>query len=108
MAQKYDKSDKKSNYEYEFRSDYNSDWEIHKNYINDFDAYEAMLLGKVYDSVSGSVDSSKITDSYAMTLAKERADRVIAKTPDGETQSVGKADVGKTRFKTTTTFRTQR
>lgn len=98
MAQKYDKSDKKSNYEYEFRSDYNSDWEIHKNYINDFDAYEAMLLGKVYDSVSGSVDSSKITDSYAMTLAKERADRVIAKTPDGETQSVGKADVGKARF----------
>lgn len=88
----------KDNYEYEFKSDYTSDWEVHRNYIQDFDAYEAMLLGKVYDSVSNSVDGSKITDSYATTLAKERADRVIAKTPEGETQSVGKADVGKAAF----------
>lgn len=85
-------------FEYKYRSDYVSDWDIHKNYINDFDAYEAMLIGKVYDSVSGSVDGSKITDSYAMTLAKERADRVMAKTPDGETESAAKADVGKAAF----------
>lgn len=85
-------------YTYEFKADYTSDWEIHRNYIQDFDAYEAMLLGKVYDSVSNSVDGSKITDSYATTLAKERADRVIAKTPEGETQSVGKADIGKAAF----------
>lgn len=93
------KSDPNSlKYEYLYKADYESDWSIHKNYITDFDAYEAMLLGKVYDSVSGSVDGSKITDSYAMTLAKERADRVIAKTPDGETESAGKADVGKAAF----------
>lgn len=86
------------NYEYEFKNDYTSDWDIHRNYIQDFDAYEAMLIGKVYDSVSNSVDGSKITDSYATTLAKERADRVIAKTPEGETESAGRADVGKAAF----------
>ena len=91
-------NDKKSQYESEFRKDYESDWDLHKNYIQDFEPFEAMLLGQVYDTVSKSVDGSKITDSYAMTLAKERADRVIAKTPEGETQSVGKADVGKAVF----------
>lgn len=85
-------------YEYEFKEDYASDWDIHRQYIQDFDAYEAMLIGKVYDSVSNSVDGSKITDSYATTLAKERADRVIAKTPEGETESAGRADVGKAAF----------
>ncbi len=85
-------------YEYEFKNDYTSDWDIHRAYIQDFDAYEAMLIGKVYDSVSNSVDGSKITDSYATTLAKERADRVIAKTPEGETESAGRADVGKAAF----------
>ena len=85
-------------YEFQYKSDYESDWDVHKNYIQDFDSYEAMLMGQVYDSVSNSVDGSKITDSYAMTLAKERADRVIAKTPDGETESAGRADVGKAAF----------
>ena len=85
-------------YQYQYRKDYESDYDIHRNYINTFDPYEAMLVGQVYDSVSGSVDGSKITDSYAMTLAKERADRVIAKTPDGETKSAGRADVGKAAF----------
>lgn len=98
MAKKQENSGKKSNYECEHRADYVSDWELHKNYIQDFDAYEAMVVGKVYDSVSNSVDGSKITDSYAMTLAKERADRVIAKTPEGEVESAGKADVGKAAF----------
>lgn len=85
-------------YEYEFKQDYLNDWDIHRNYITTFDAYEAMLLGQVYDSVSNSIDGSKITDSYATTLAKERADRVIAKLPDGVTESVGRADVGKAAF----------
>lgn len=92
------KEDTKSAYEYEFKSDYESDWDLHRNYIQTFDAYEAMLIGSVYDSVSKSVDGSKITDSYATTLAKERADRVIAKLPEGQTESVGKADVGKAAF----------
>lgn len=98
MAYKKGKEDKKSAYESQYKGDYESDWDIHRQYISDFDAYEAMLLGQVYDSISKSVDGSKITDSYAMTLAKERADRVIAKLPEGETQSVGRADVGKAAF----------
>lgn len=89
---------KAKQYEYEYKKDYEADWDIHRNYINTFDAYESMLLSQVYDSVSGSVDNSKITDSYAMTLAKERADRVIAKLPEGETKSVGRADIGKATF----------
>lgn len=89
---------KAKNYEYKFKSDYESDWDIHRSYIQDFDSYEAMLIGQVFDSTSKSVDGSKITDSYAMTLAKERADRVMAKLPDGETQSVGRADIGKAMF----------
>lgn len=105
MADKYTKTDAKTGktsrenpYEYEYKRDYQEDWDIHKNYINSFDAYEAMLLGVVYDSVSSKIDNSKITDSYATTLAKERADRVIAKLPDGVTESAGKADVGKGMF----------
>ena len=95
MAQKEQKYDK---YQYQYKKDYESDWDIHSNYINTFDAYESMLLSQVFDSVSGTTDNSKITDSYAMTLAKERADRVIAKLPDGETKSVGRADIGKATF----------
>lgn len=82
----------------EYKQDYMSDWDIHRNYIQTFDAYEAMLIGQVYDSVSNSVDGSKITDSYATTLAKERADRVMAKLPEGQTVPIGKADVGKAAF----------
>lgn len=89
----------KSEYEVEFKQDYISDWDIHSSYVDqNFDAFEAMVIGQVYDSVSNSVDSSKITDSYASTLARDRADRVVAKLPDGETESVGRADIGKAMF----------
>jgi hypothetical protein len=84
--------------EYSYKKDYENDWETHSNYILSFDAYEAMLISQVFDSVSKSVDSNKITDGYATTLAKERADRVIAKLPEGSTESVGRADVGKAAF----------
>lgn len=95
---KKQKDPRAAQFEYEYEKEYNSDWDIHKDYINGFDPYEAMLLGQVFDSVSASVDGSKITDAYSSTLAKERADRVIAKHPDGLTVSVGKADVGKAAF----------
>lgn len=88
----------KDNYEVDFRKDYEDDWLIHRNYINTFDAYEAMLIGQVYDSVSNSIDGSKITDSYAATLAIERAARVMGKLPDGLTEPTAKADVGKAAF----------
>lgn len=84
--------------EYSYKKDYESDWDVHRQYISEFDAYEAMLQSQVYDSVSRTVDGSKITDGYATTLAKERADRVMAKLPDGVTESVGRADAGKAAF----------
>ena len=89
------KNDTKSLYEFEYKTDYVNDWDIHSNYISNFDPYEAMLIGEVYDSVSRKVDGSKITDSYATTLAIERAARVMGKLPDGVTESVAKADAGK-------------
>lgn len=98
MAKYNEDTEKKSAYEVEFKSDYESDWDVHKNYIQNFDPWEAMLVGTVYDSVSNKVDGSKITDSYATTLSRDRADRVMAKLPEGETESVGKADVGKAAF----------
>jgi len=89
----------KEQFEYQYKKDYQEDWDIHRKYIsNNFDSWEAMLLGQVYDSVSKSIDGSKITDSYAMTLAKERADRVVAKLPEGQTLPIGKADLGKAAF----------
>jgi hypothetical protein len=81
-----------------YKKDYMSDWDVHQSYISTFDAYEAMLIGQVYDSVSNSVDGSKITDSYAATLAIERAARVMGKLPDGQTEATAKADQGKAAF----------
>lgn len=98
MASQNTKSKKYDKFEFKFKSDYSSDWDIHRNYISTFDAYEAMLIGQVYDSVSNSVDGSKITDSYAATLAIERAARVMGKLPDGVTEATAKADQGKAMF----------
>lgn len=93
------KNKPKEQFEYQYKKDYQEDWDIHRKYVSDnFDAWEAMFLGQVYDSVSKSIDGSKITDSYAMTLAKERADRVVAKLPEGQTIPIGKADLGKAAF----------
>lgn len=87
-----------SQFEYQYKKDYEEDWDAHQDYITSFDAYEAMVISKVYDTTSRSVDGSKISDGYATTLAKERADRVIAKLPEGTTESVAKGDVGKAAF----------
>lgn len=84
--------------EYEYKTDYLSDLEIHDNYIKEFDAYEAMLLGQVYDSVSKSINNSTITDSYASTLAIERAARVMGKLPTGMVEAAAKSDTGKAAF----------
>lgn len=92
------KIDVPAHLQFKAKADYASDWEIHRQYIVTFDPLEAMLIGQVYDSVSNSIDGSKITDSYSATLAKERADRVVAKLPDGNTESMGKGDVGKAAF----------
>ena len=102
MAETSDKSEKKydipQQFKYKYHAEYSADWDVHRHYTETFDAYEAMLQGTVYDSVSKSIDGGRITDSYATTLAKERADRVIAKLPEGQTVPMGKADVGKAAF----------
>lgn len=85
-------------FKYKYHADYTSDWDNHRLYIQTFDAYEAMLMGQVYDSVSNSVDGGRITDSYATTLAKERADRVMAKLPTGNVMSLYKSKVGQAAF----------
>lgn len=85
-------------YKYKYEADYQADWDNHRFYTQSFDAYEAMLMGQVYDTVSQSVDGGRITDSYTTTLAKERADRVMAKLPTGNVVSMFKSDVGKAVF----------
>lgn len=89
---------KKTDNEYQYKTEYLEDLEVHDNYIKEFDAYEAMLIGQVYDSVSKSISSSSITDSYASTLAIERAARVVGKTPDGRVEAAAKKDSGKAAF----------
>lgn len=93
-----DKKESKSVQEYGYKKDFKNDLEAHDNYIAEFDSLEAMLVGKVYDSVSKKINNSSITDSYAATLAIERAARVIGKLPEGQTQATGKKDVGKALF----------
>jgi hypothetical protein len=86
-------------YEYQWKKDYEEDWFIHRQVITNFDALEAMSNGMVFDSVSNSVDTgARITDSYARTLARERANRVMGKLPDGVTEPMGKNDEGKAAF----------
>lgn len=84
--------------EYTYKRDYQEDWDVHRNYVQNFDAFEAMLLSEVWDSVSKSIDGAKMTDGYTTTLAKERSDRVMAKLPDGVTESSGRTDIGKAAF----------
>jgi hypothetical protein len=82
---------------YEFEKDYRSDLDQHDNYIADFDAYEAMLVSKTYDSVSRQTKNG-ITDSDAATMIIERSARVVGQLPDGEVVAAGKKDKGKAAF----------
>lgn len=79
---------------YEYINDFNSDLEVHDNYIIDFDAYEAMLISKTYDSVSKQ-SKNGITDSGAATMIIERAARVVGQLPEGVVSAAGKKDKGK-------------
>lgn len=82
---------------YEYMSDYRTDLDMHDKYIVDFDAYEAMLISKTYDSVSRETKSG-ITDSDAATMIIERSARVVGQLPDGEVEAAGKKDAGKALF----------
>jgi hypothetical protein len=80
--------------EFLLKRDFQEDLSAHDDYIVDFDAYEAMLLSKVYDSVSKKTTNS-ITDGESATLAIERAARVVGQLPTGQVKAAGKKDNGK-------------
>ena len=77
--------------------DYREDLDAHDAAIVDFDAYEAMHMGKVFDSVSRTT-SNGLTDSMTSTIYLERAARVAGKLPEGEMKAFGKKDYGKGLF----------
>lgn len=77
--------------------DYKEDLQSHDDAIVDFDAYEAMHLGKTYDSVSKET-SNGLTDMMTATIYLERAARVAGQLPGGEVQAFGKKDTGKGMF----------
>jgi len=97
MAKETKDDTKKSESYYEYEKDYRSDLDVHDNYIIDFDAYEAMLISKTYDSVSKQTKNG-ITDSDAATMIIERSARVVGQLPEGEIKAAGKKDAGKALF----------
>jgi hypothetical protein len=77
--------------------EYNEDLQAHDSAIEDYDAFEAMHMGKTYDRTSRTT-SNGLTDSATATIYLERAARVAGKLPDGEMQAFGKKDYGKALF----------
>lgn len=75
-------------------SDFKHDLDAHDNYITDFDAYEAMLMSRTYDSVSRQTKNG-LTDSATRTIYLERAARVVSQLPTGNLTAAGKKDDGK-------------
>lgn len=77
--------------------DYSEDLEAHDAATTDYDAYEAMDMGKTYDPESRKTGNG-LTDNMTSTIYLERAARVAGQLPDGETQAMGKKDYGKGMF----------
>lgn len=82
---------------YEYEKDFRSDIDMHDKFIVEWDAHEAMLISKTYDSVSKQTKNG-ITDSEAATMIIERSARVVGQLPEGETEAAGKKDAGKGLF----------
>lgn len=82
---------------YQYEAEYRADLETHDRYIAEFDAYEAMLVSKTYDSVSRQTKNG-ITDGDAATMIIERSARVVGQLPSGETEAAGRKDKGKALF----------
>lgn len=84
--------------DYKFiRRDYNEDLKAHDDAIQDFDAFEAMHMGKTFDTTSRQTKNG-LTDNATATIYLERAARVAGKLPDGEMVAFGKKDYGKALF----------
>jgi hypothetical protein len=82
---------------YQWKKDYQSDLDMHDRFIAEWDANEAMLLSKTYDSVSKKTQNG-ITDGEAATMVIERSARVVGQLPDGVIEAAGKKDRGKAIF----------
>lgn len=80
-----------------YRRDFDEDLTAHDNAIENFDAYEAMHMGKTYDQTSKETKNG-LTDSATATIYLERAARVAGKLPEGEMLAFGKKDYGKALF----------
>lgn len=65
----------------------------HDNYIQNFDAYEAMLISRPFDSVSKKIQNG-ISDGRTATIYQERAARVCGQLPTGNMKAAGKKDTG--------------
>jgi len=79
---------------YPYDSEYRSDLETHDQFIEEWDAHEAMLISKTYDQVSKQTKNG-ITDSEAATMVIERSARVVGQLPAGVTEAAGRKDRGK-------------
>lgn len=77
-----------------YTQEFNTDLNNHDYYISDFDAYEAMLASRTWDSVSQKTKSG-ITDGATTTIYLERAARVVGQLPTGQVSAFGKKDKGK-------------
>lgn len=75
------------------RRDFRYDLLAHDNYIQNFDAYEAMLISQPYDSVSKKVQNG-LSDGRTTTIYQERAARVVGQLPTGNVMAAGKKDQG--------------
>lgn len=80
-----------------FKRDYDEDLSAHDTAIENFDAFEAMHMGKTYDQKSRETKNG-LTDSATATIYLERAARVAGKLPEGEMLAFGKKDYGKALF----------
>lgn len=80
-----------------YQRDYNEDLSAHDTAIENFDAFEAMHMGKTYDQKTKETKNG-LTDSATATIYLERAARVAGKLPEGEMLAFGKKDYGKALF----------
>jgi hypothetical protein len=87
-------SSQDDSYSRQVYSDFKHDLDAHDSYITEFDAYEAMLMSRTYDSVSRQTKNG-LTDGSTTTIYQERAARVVSQLPTGNITAAGKKDEGK-------------
>lgn len=87
-------SEKTDNIEETLKRDFTEDLQAHDDAIVEYDAYEAMSIGKTYDAQSRKTKNG-LTDSATATIYLERAARVAGQLPDGEVIAFGEKDKGK-------------